>query len=128
MQLLYPENDAHIIKQRLAAEPQALLIICYCAAWCRACGGFEEQVKDFAQSHPEAICLWIDIETHEDLLVEEDLENLPSFLIQKDGETLFYAPLPPMIEHIERLYEQAQKGLLTAPGLDYPDFSAMIDG
>lgn len=126
MQLLYPENDAHIIKQRLEAEPQALLFICYCAAWCRACGSFEKQVRDFAQTHPQAICLWVDIESHEDLLVEEDLENLPSFLIQKGGETLFYAPLPPMIEHIERLHEQAQKGLLIAPGLDYPDFNALI--
>lgn len=127
MPLLYPEHDLQTIKKRLATEQDALLVVCYCAAWCRACAGFEEQVKIFAEKNPQAICLWVDIETHEDLLMEEDLENLPSFLIQKQGATLFYAPLPPMIEHIERLYAQAQSGLLPVATDEYPDFSAMVN-
>lgn len=127
MPLLYPEHDLQTIKNRLAAEPDALLVVCYCAAWCRACAGFEGQVKTFAEKNPQAICLWVDIETHEDLLIEEDLENLPSFLIQRQGTTLFYAPLPPMIEHIERLYAQAQAGLLPQAAGDLPDFGALVN-
>lgn len=127
MQLLYPEHDLATIKKRLATEKGALLVVCYCAAWCRACASFEAQVKAFAEKYPQAICLWVDIEAHEDLLIEEDLENLPSFLIQSQEGTLFYAPLPPMIEHIERLYEQAQKELLAPLNEQYPDITELIN-
>lgn len=113
MQLFYPEQQLSALLEQLEAHPSRWLLVCYCAAWCRSCAAFEQTMIDFAAQHPDLICLWVDIETHETLLLEEDLENLPTFLLQKKGQSFFYAPLPPQAGHLERLYEQAQQNLLT---------------
>src|SRR5690625_1841353 len=114
MPLLYPEKHATELQQRLNDHPDAWVLVCYCAAWCRTCAGFEAVIEQFAQAHPEMICVWVDIEEHEDLLMDDDLEDLPTFALQKGGHSFFYAPLPPMIEHLQRLSQQAEQGLLPA--------------
>lgn len=127
MQLLYPEKHMTELQQRLEQHPEAWWLICFCAAWCRTCAGFEEVLEQFASSHPEVVCVWVDIEEHEELLLDDDLLDLPTFALQKAGHTYFYAPLPPMIEHVQRLYQQAEKQLL--PPLDdttYPIFTQLL--
>lgn len=111
-QLFFPEKHHLELANRLAECPDAWVLICYCAAWCRTCAGFEQALEGFAQNHSEVVCIWVDIETHEGLLMQDDLDDLPTFLLQKKEHSYFYAPLPPMIGHIERLYEQGKKGLL----------------
>src|SRR5699024_12159166 len=77
MPLPYPETHTSGLQQRLTAPPDAWVLVCYCAAWCRTCAGFETAVEQFARAHPDTICVWVDIEEHEDLLMDEDLEDLP---------------------------------------------------
>jgi|GEM_PF-895854 len=125
MQLYYPEKHRTALEERLQTQPAPWLLVCFCAAWCRTCAGFEQALEDFAQQNSELVCIWVDIETHEALLLEEDLDNLPTFLLQQDGQSVFYAPLPPQVGHLQRLYEQAQQGLLP-PISELPDFSAKL--
>ncbi|HLR82854.1 MAG TPA: thioredoxin family protein [Paenalcaligenes sp.] len=127
MPLLYPEKHASELQQRLTDTPDAWVLVCYCAAWCRTCAGFEAAVEQFAQAHPEMICVWVDIEEHEDLLMDDDLEDLPTFALQKGQQSFFYAPLPPMIEHLQRLSQQAEQGLLPALTTDTPLFKQLLE-
>ncbi|HLR28961.1 MAG TPA: thioredoxin family protein [Paenalcaligenes sp.] len=128
MPLLYPEKHTSELQQRLTDTPDAWVLVCYCAAWCRTCAGFETAVEQFARAHPDTICVWVDIEEHEDLLMDEDLEDLPTFALQKGEQSFFYAPLPPMIEHLQRLSQQAEQGLLPALGADdTPLFKQLLE-
>lgn len=126
MFLFYPEKHATELQQRLHKTPDTWVLVCYCAAWCRTCAGFKPILEKFAQAHPDLLCVWVDIEEHEDLLLDDDLEDLPTFALQTGQQHFFYAPLPPMKEHIQRLYQQATQGLLLAPSDERPLFKDLL--
>ena len=107
--MLYPEKNKTVLQQRLAAlSNEEYVIVCFCAAWCRTCQGFEPQVDALAKKYPQHAFIWVDVEEHENLLIDEDIEDFPSVLIQNKKGTLYYGPLLPFAEHIERLLLQAQ--------------------
>ncbi len=119
--MLYPEkNRSELLQQLATLKEEQLIIVCYCAAWCKTCAGFEPQLLQLEQKYPQHLFVWIDIEEHEALLIDEDLEDLPTVLIQNKKGTLFYGPLLPFAEHIDRLLQQASKKMVfTSPVADF---------
>lgn len=104
-----PEKNQEQLQHKLSTlGDDEYVIVCFCAAWCRTCNGFKAQFESLASKHPQHAFVWLDIEEHEELLIDEDIEDFPTVLIQNKKGTLFYGPLLPFAEHIERLLQQAQ--------------------
>jgi thioredoxin 1 len=81
----------------------ALVIACYCAAWCNSCKKYEEDFNILAQRWPQYTFAWIDIEENPELLGDEDVENFPTVAIQSAAGNLFFGALLPHIDHLDRL-------------------------
>ncbi|HHU95385.1 MAG TPA: thioredoxin family protein [Alcaligenaceae bacterium] len=108
--MLYPQKDQKELQQKLSSlSDNEYIVVCFCAAWCRTCQGFEAQIESLEKKYPYHCFVWVDVEEHEELLIDEDIEDFPTILIQNKKGTLFYGPLLPFAEHIDRLLQQAEK-------------------
>jgi len=92
------------LSQRLATH-KGLVVACYCAAWCDTCREYRGGFEALAQRFPAHVFVWIDIEENEALLDDEDIENFPTLLVQAAGSNLFFGPMLPHPEHLERLLQ-----------------------
>lgn len=119
--MLYPEkNRSELLQQLSRLQDNQLIIVCYCAAWCKTCASFEPQLTQLVQKYPQHLFVWVDVEEHEELLMDEDIEDFPTVLIQNKKGTLFYGPLLPFAEHLDRLLQQANKKVTyTSPVADF---------
>lgn len=90
---------------RRLANHDGLVVACYCAAWCDTCGGYRQGFETLAGRQPEHVFVWVDIEENEALLDDEDVENFPTLLVQSPGGNLFFGPMLPHPEHLERLLQ-----------------------
>ncbi|KOF53275.1 MULTISPECIES: thioredoxin family protein [unclassified Achromobacter] len=104
MPLLVPGADLGALRDRLGS-PDTWLIACFCAAWCDTCGQYRPRLQALSDTLPQHVFAWIDIEDHEELLGEEDVENFPTLLVQAGPRTVFYGPMLPHIGHLERLLD-----------------------
>lgn len=121
--VFYPEKNLEALQQQLVnLTEHQYVVVCFCAAWCRTCKGFESQIASLVQKYPQHTFVWVDIEEHEDLLIDEDIEDFPTVLIQNKKGTLFYGPLLPFAEHIDRLLQQAESAPnYVTPVADFKD-------
>ena len=87
--------------------PDSLIVVCYCAAWCDTCKGYQPEFAQLAERHPEHVFVWVDIEENEALLDDHDVENFPTLLVQRQAQNVFFGPMMPQIGHLERLLAQA---------------------
>src|SRR5690606_41819299 len=71
--------------------------------WCKTCQQYQPAFEALATQFPQACLIWIDIEEQPELLGDEDIEDFPTLLIQNENGTVFYGPMLPHIEHLERL-------------------------
>lgn len=88
-----------------------LVVTCYCAAWCDTCSEYRPSFETLAAQMPELLFVWVDIEENEALLGDEDIENFPTVLVQSPAGNLFFGPMPPHIEHLQRLLQSTATGL-----------------
>lgn len=102
MDLFYP--DAPNLKARLEL-PDTLLVVCYCAAWCDTCTAYRPKLAELARSRPEHVFVWVDIEDDPDLLDDEDVENFPTILIERNAKPLFFGTILPHIGQLERMID-----------------------
>lgn len=118
--MFYPRKNIKELQQRLTMlTDDNFVVVCYCAQWCRTCQGFETHVESLATRYPNTIFVWVDVEEHEELVVTEDLEDFPTILLQNKNGTLFFGPIPPFVEHLERLLQQAPSMPLTTSILSF---------
>lgn len=91
---------------------EGIVVACYCAAWCDTCRQYQPGFLALAQSMPQHVFVWIDIEENESLLGDEDIEDFPTLLVQSQAGNLFFGPMPPHPEHLQRLLASAAAGAL----------------
>ncbi|WP_028357768.1 thioredoxin family protein [Brackiella oedipodis] len=94
--------------QAYLSNPEQLLVVCYCAAWCRSCEQYRIDFEQLHQQMPEVLFVWCDIEDEPELLDDFDVDNFPTLLIQKNGQNLFFGTMLPHISHLQRLIQNAQ--------------------
>jgi len=90
---------------RELATHEGLIVVCYCAAWCDTCRHYRQPFEALSQRFAQHLFVWIDIEENEALLGDEDVEDFPTLLVQADTGNLFFGPMLPHIEHLERLLQ-----------------------
>lgn len=106
-------------------QPDATLVICFCAAWCDTCKEYQPRFESLSARHQEASFVWVDIEEHPDLLGDEDVENFPTILVQQGESVRFLGTVLPHIEHLDRLIE-AMKAPGKPQSTDLPDVRALL--
>ena len=90
-----------------------LLVACLCAQWCRTCDAYRDTLaatRDaMRRAHPEATLrfVWVDIEDESDLVGELDIEDFPTILIARDADVLFFGPVMPHAQTLDRLVRSA---------------------
>lgn len=83
-------------------EP-TLEVICLCAQWCGTCRDYVSRFEQMAKTFPQARFAWIDIEDEADLVDPMEVETFPTLLIAGKGKPIFFGPLLPHVETLERL-------------------------
>ncbi len=100
MTLYFPGSPE--LAQRLT-NPDHLMVACFCAAWCDTCQLYQPKLEQLSVQHPDVSFVWIDIEDYPDLVGDEDVENFPTILINKQKQNRFAGTILPHIEHLDRL-------------------------
>ncbi|MEP6506274.1 MAG: thioredoxin family protein [Betaproteobacteria bacterium] len=90
-----------------------LLVACLCAQWCRTCDAYRDTLVALRDTmrlgHPEAPMrfVWIDIEDESDLIGDLDIEDFPTILLARDDRVLFFGPVMPHAQTLDRLVRNA---------------------
>jgi thiol-disulfide isomerase/thioredoxin len=83
-------------------EPR-LHVICLCAQWCGTCRDYASRFEQIGKRFPQVRFSWIDIEDEADLVDPIEVETFPTLLIARQGKPIFFGPLLPHGETLERL-------------------------
>lgn len=94
-----------------------LLVACLCAAWCGVCSEYRSRFDQvhaaIKADHPQVRFVWLDVEDEADLLHPLDVDDFPTLLIAKADVPLFYGPLTPQAQTLERLVRNAAQQAMT---------------
>jgi hypothetical protein len=82
------------------------LVACLCAEWCDICVAYRDGFLALAGRFPRAEFRWVDIEDQADEVAEIEVENFPTILVKRGGETLFEGAMLPHHGHLQRLLEK----------------------
>ena len=85
------------------------LVACLCAAWCDTCTAYRPGFLAMAERFPRAEFRWVDIEDDAEAVEEIEVENFPTILVRRGGETLFQGVLLPHHSHLERLLQELMR-------------------
>ena len=89
-------------------DPNQMLVICFCAAWCDTCRAYQPKFETLSKSFPQASFVWVDIEDEPALLGDVDVENFPTVMIELGGGIKFFGTMLPHIDLLERLLQSAR--------------------
>jgi thiol-disulfide isomerase/thioredoxin len=106
MTVFNPQFDTPTLLQKLDTTT-GLVVACYCAEWCETCRDYRTPFQALADRWPQHVFVWIDIEECEHLLDEEEVENFPTLLLQGSQGNLFFGPMVPYVEQLEKLIERS---------------------
>jgi len=67
-----------------------LLVVCLCAAWCKACTEFRTTFDKLARSSTGAGFVWLDVEDDSALVGDIEIENFPTLAVFRGEKPLFY--------------------------------------
>ena len=103
------------------APGPAMHVFCLCAQWCGTCREYQPVFAQLASQWPEVKFVWVDIENHDDLLGELDIENFPALLIaDAQGQARFAGTVLPHAETLQRMCQAALAG--DFPLINDPDW------
>lgn len=106
-----------------ATSPEPSLdVICLCAEWCSTCRDYASRFEQIGKTFAQVRFTWIDVEDEADLVDAIEVETFPTLLIARDGRPIFFGPLLPHVETLERLVRNS----LTADGERALDDPALL--
>jgi len=107
-------------------SPQ-LWVMCLCAQWCGTCRAYQPLFDQLANDLPQARFVWVDVEAHDDLLQDLDIENFPTLLlVSAAGQVCFAGTVLPHLETLQRLCQAALMGDL--PAVTDPEWLSVVPG
>lgn len=92
-----------------------LTVACLCAQWCRTCDGYREVFDQVLLALDDAGVqrMWVDVEDQADVIGSIDVENFPTLLMARGDEVLFFGPVTPHAQTLQRLIDAALQGGLS---------------
>jgi len=102
-----------------STEP--LLVACLCAQWCRTCDAYRDTLAATRDAirlgHPDRATrfVWVDIEDESELVGDLDIEDFPTLLLARGDEVLFFGPILPHAQTLDRLVRSALDSALPPP-------------
>jgi thioredoxin reductase (NADPH) len=110
--------------ERAFADPERLVVVALCAAWCDTCTQFRAAYERIAQARPQIAFVWLDIEDDAEVAGDIDVENFPTLAIYRNGEPLHFGVSLPHETTVGRLVDAlADSG---QPIADAPDEVAAL--
>jgi thioredoxin-like negative regulator of GroEL len=85
-----------------AAPDAQWTVVCLCAEWCGTCRDYQRAFELRASQHADAMHVWLDLEDDAEWLGDLDVETLPTLLVLKDGRPMFFGPVLPHIDVVDR--------------------------
>jgi hypothetical protein len=92
-----------------------LTVACLCAQWCRTCDGYREVFDQVLSALDDARVqgMWVDVEDQADAMGAIDVENFPTLLMARGDEVVFFGPVTPHAQTLQRLIVAALQGGLS---------------
>lgn len=91
-------------------SPQ-LWVFCLCAQWCSTCRDYQPLFDQLAINMPQARFSWVDVEEHDALLGELDIENFPTLLLADAKQRpCFAGTVLPHADTLQRMCQAALAG------------------
>lgn len=88
-----------------------LLVACLCARWCGSCRDYEATFQRTSTDFGAACnFVWIDIEDDAEKIGGLDVDDFPTLLIAGAREPLFFGPVTPHPQTLQRLVASALAG------------------
>lgn len=89
----------------------SIWVLCLCAEWCGTCREYQPLFNQLAADMPQARFIWVDVEAHDDLLQDLDIENFPTLLIaDAQQQARFAGTVLPHLETLQRMCKAALAG------------------
>ncbi|MBC7435044.1 MAG: thioredoxin family protein [Bdellovibrionales bacterium] len=79
------------------------LVVCLCAQWCGVCRDYRETFTQAAARFAPTQFIWVDIEDEADIVDSLDINDFPTLLVAVNYQPVFYGPLTPRPETLDRL-------------------------
>ncbi|HTN50607.1 MAG TPA: thioredoxin family protein [Burkholderiaceae bacterium] len=77
-------------------------VVCLCAEWCGTCRDYRRAFAERARLRDDAAHIWLDIEDESDWLGDLDLETLPTLLVLRGAQPMFFGAVLPHMDVIDR--------------------------
>ena len=104
MPILTPAADRDGIAAAFA-DPQRLVVVSFCAAWCETCNEFRAGYERLATARPHAAFVWIDIEDDHEICGDIDVENFPTLAVYRGATPLHFGVSLPHENLVGRLID-----------------------
>jgi thioredoxin 1 len=104
MPILTPATDRAGIADAFA-DPQRLVVVSFCAAWCETCNDFRAGYERLASARPHASFVWIDIEDDAECAGDVDVENFPTLAVYRGSTPLHFGVSLPQASVVSRLID-----------------------
>ncbi len=95
----------------MSASDSSLLVVCLCAQWCGTCRDYRPMLRKLEQ--PGVLPVWVDIEDHDEVLGDLDIETFPTVLLARHGQVVFLGAVTPHQSTLERLVAEGVAGGLS---------------
>jgi thioredoxin reductase (NADPH) len=104
MNVLMPAVDRGAIADAFA-DPQRLVVVSFCAAWCETCNEFRAGYERLANARPHAAFVWVDIEDDAEWAGDVDVENFPTLAVYRGSVPLHFGVSLPHESVVGRLID-----------------------
>jgi thioredoxin 1 len=87
------------------SAPSDWAVVGLCAEWCGTCRDYRPLLAARAARVEDELHFWVDIEDDADALGDLDIETFPTLLVLHRGRPLFFGPVLPQIDVVDRLLQ-----------------------